>query len=323
MRHFKRFLLKLLAMCILFASVYVITCYGLYGELPTLGSVREEIARNTSNFKESLNITQNQVDDSKAKQKIAAMTPLYKNKTATLSAIKKALVNRESTIEVYYYTKSKQSEELAKTLYHEAIIPTAKGDEGDYIQYHIDEIAMTTSSLHYDNAYYYTLKYKVDFRTSKAQEEAVTKMVKEVVAPIQNKTDVEKIRYINNYIIAHVTYENTSDQLCYSAYGALIKQKAVCQGYTLLMYRMLKEVGIDNRMITGTGISNGKAISHSWNIIRLGNLYYDHDVTWNDSFHLNQYYLKGDTTFAKTHVKAEAFQTSIFTKKYPLSLKDY
>ena len=80
MRRVKKFLFLLLAMSVLFAAVYTFTCYSLYGELPTLESVQREWKRDTQNFKESLNITQNQVDHSQAKKKIAAMTPLYENK---------------------------------------------------------------------------------------------------------------------------------------------------------------------------------------------------------------------------------------------------
>lgn len=323
MRKVKKFLFLLLAMSVLFAAVYTFTCYSLYGELPTLESVQREWKRDTQNFKESLNITQNQVDHSQAKKKIAAMTPLYENKQSVVSSLREALVKREKTIKLYYHAPAKESNELAKGLYHEAILPTSIGDEGDYIQYHIDQIKMTTSSLTYDEGYYYTLSYQVSFRTSDAQEEAVGRMIKEIITPLQNKSTVDKIRFINNYITARVTYEQTSDDLCYTAYGALIKQKAVCQGYTLLMYRMLKEAGIDNRMITGTGISNGKAVAHSWNIIKIGNLYYDNDVTWNDSFRMNQYYLAGAATFAKTHQSDETFKSAAFQKNYPLSQTAY
>ena len=38
----------------------------------------------------------------------------------------------------------------------------------------------------------------------------------------------------------------------YTAYAALLDQKAACQGYAVLFYRMALELGVDSRLISGT-----------------------------------------------------------------------
>ena len=85
---------------------------------------------------------------------------------------------------------------------------------------------------------------------------------------------------------------------CYSAYGAIINGKAVCQGYASLFYRMCREAGIPARIITGLG--NGGA--HAWNIVKLDGAYYNVDVTWDDTEDSNyNYFNKSDSEYASTH----------------------
>ncbi len=74
---------------------------------------------------------------------------------------------------------------------------------------------------------------------------------KEIVP--EGKTDYEIIRDVYAYICEHVTYDNihvndASYKLAHTAYAALVNGTAVCQGYAVLLYRMLMEQGIDCRI---------------------------------------------------------------------------
>ena len=78
-------------------------------------------------------------------------------------------------------------------------------------------------------------------------------------------------------------YTNLNDdnyKLKYTAYAAMCNGTAVCQGYSNLLYRMLLEAGVDCRIISGIGVSGG----HAWNIVRLGDLYYNVDATWDSNY---------------------------------------
>ena len=74
----------------------------------------------------------------------------------------------------------------------------------------------------------------------------------------------------------------------FTAYGALIDRTCVCQGYAALLYRLLLELGVDNRVLTGTGNGGG----HAWNIVELDDVYYNVDPTWDAGRTEYDYFLK-------------------------------
>jgi hypothetical protein len=79
---------------------------------------------------------------------------------------------------------------------------------------------------------------------------------------------------IHDWIADNVEYDWSFEE--YSAYAALYLGKAVCQGYSLLMYKMLEQAGISARIV------RSNAMDHAWNMIYLCGNWYHVDVTWND-----------------------------------------
>ena len=82
----------------------------------------------------------------------------------------------------------------------------------------------------------------------------------------------------------------------FTAYAAVTTGKSVCQGYATLFYRLAKMQGISSRVIAGHGTNTD--VYHGWNIVKLGNLYYNVDATWDATNyklgHPYEYFLKGD-----------------------------
>ncbi|MEI0738921.1 transglutaminase domain-containing protein [Paenibacillus sp. JTLBN-2024] len=62
--------------------------------------------------------------------------------------------------------------------------------------------------------------------------------------------DHEKIKAIHDWIVLHLKYDETLQK--YTAYDGLSSGSTVCQGYSLLAYKMLKDAGITNRIVEGT-----------------------------------------------------------------------
>ncbi|MBX4259225.1 hypothetical protein KTC96_12890 [Clostridium estertheticum] len=94
---------------------------------------------------------------------------------------------------------------------------------------------------------------------------------------IRGMTDEQKEKAINDYICLNVAYDTTLVQ--HSAYAALLgNKKTVCQGYSLIAYKLLIGAGFDARIITGT--CNGEA--HAWNMVKLDGNWYHLDTTWDD-----------------------------------------
>ncbi len=90
----------------------------------------------------------------------------------------------------------------------------------------------------------------------------------------------------------------------------------------MLLYRLMLELGIDCRVITGIG--NGGA--HAWNIVELGGLYYNADATWDSSYYTGigtmPWRLRANDTFGN-HTRDEEFDTDAFNTEYPMSETDY
>lgn len=64
----------------------------------------------------------------------------------------------------------------------------------------------------------------------------------------------------------------------YTAYGALVEGKAVCQGYTDAMGYLLSAVGIDNTSVFG----KSAGVNHIWNAVKIEGDWYYLDATWDD-----------------------------------------
>ena len=89
---------------------------------------------------------------------------------------------------------------------------------------------------------------------------------------------------VHDYYVSHLTYDNhcahdTTESgyynLSHTAYGALCKRSAVCDGYSAGFELILEKLGIDTMIIAGYA-SGG----HAWNIVRLDGAWYEVDTTW-------------------------------------------
>jgi hypothetical protein len=84
-------------------------------------------------------------------------------------------------------------------------------------------------------------------------------------------SDIEKIKTVYEWVIKHVTYDGFYAR--HGGYHAL-KGKAVCQGYALLLYRMLEGLGYNSLIISGG--------DHMWNMVELDGKWYHLDATFDD-----------------------------------------
>lgn len=95
-------------------------------------------------------------------------------------------------------------------------------------------------------------------------------------------TNKQKLKAIHDYLVKNCVYDervskNTYDD-AYTAYGCLVKQEAVCQGYAAAFNLLASKAGI--RSIAVAGDAGGG--SHAWNYVRNGSTYCYIDTTWDD-----------------------------------------
>ena len=200
------------------------------------------------------------------------------------------------------------------------------GQEGDALKY--GGIGYSVSTTSYSDAARVTYTYYMNYYTTAEQEKQLTSAVTSALASLNlnGKTEAEKVVAIHNYICDHVDYDydglsDSSNTVKYTAYGALCNGKAVCNGYAVLFYRMCKEAGLSVRIISGT--ANGG--SHAWNIVKVGDVYYAVDSTWDgqDAQTLDQYLLKSEKDFSADHTRSAEYTTEEFNDAYPMALNSY
>ena len=118
------------------------------------------------------------------------------------------------------------------------------------------------------------------YYTTAAQEAAVADYVAAAAAGCTETTEEGKARYVYDYLCENVSYdvENMFDEtelMKYTAYGAAVNGKAVCQGYAQLYYRLALAVGLDCRIVTGARAGE----KHAWNIVKIGGTWYHLDAS--------------------------------------------
>ncbi len=149
------------------------------------------------------------------------------------------------------------------------------------------------------------INYNISYFTTKKQEEELDKKVDEILdsLDLDGKSDYDKVCDIYRYLTSNVVFNNEAiekeakgdyiDRISHSAYGALCKGTAVCQGYSTAMYRLLLEEGIDCRVVTGKGLNE----DHAWNVVKIGDVYYNADATWDSQRTPYEFFLCSDADF--------------------------
>lgn len=117
--------------------------------------------------------------------------------------------------------------------------------------------------------------------------QAQTKFKQAVVELLQiaatGKDEYERELLLHDALTKRVTYQEGDN--AHNAYGALVKGKAVCEGYARAFQYLLYQSGIQCLIAEGTSVSpfTGLTEGHAWNVVRIGGQYYHIDPTWDDT----------------------------------------
>ena len=263
--------------------------------------------------------------------------PERANMDAAAADLRQALRNRtEDVVVVFRSTTSPENfhplQVLSKALAH-----TGNPQEGDYLAWNLLGRGYGGGYYIGDGYYLYRVSFGFIFGASAAQEATVTSAVEELLSALnlEGESDYKKVKGIYDWMCANITYDydNLADDtylLKHSAYAALIDRTAVCQGYALLFYRLILELGVDCRVVCSS--------DHAWNIVKLGDYYYNLDSTWDAGMaqYGYRYFLKSDASFKLnaqgSHDRSDDswylgegfdFTSSEFYAKYPMSPTDY
>lgn len=252
--------------------------------------------------------------------------PVYVSTIAEAASVLRPQLTQRQTVSTVYFRATEISDAYVNSLVHAisdaAMAHTGNPVEGDYLLWQYSGWNIESIPYYQSNGYYYlTIPYTVTYFTTLAQEQQMDAAVDSLLNSLNlyNETDYVKVKGIYDYICANITYDHTSTgKMKHSAYAALINKTAVCQGYATLFYRLSLELGVDNRLVSGTG--NGGA--HGWNIVRLNGLYYNLDSTWDAGLTTYNYFLRCPQNFTD-HIRDSEYDTSAFHSAYPMSTQDH
>jgi len=216
------------------------------------------------------------------------------------------------------------SDGVAYELFYEALEHTGEPTEGDYIKFTYGDWSADQNGYPDETGCYITITYTVWYYTTAEQEAEMDIAVEALLAELDldEADDYTKVRGIYDYLCANITYDydNLNDNsywLKYTSYAALINKTAVCQGYASLFYRLALELGVDARVVPGYA---GEA--HAWNIVKIGDVYYNLDATWDAGKSSYSYFLQNQKGF-DDHIRHELYDDEAFHAAYPMSEFDY
>lgn len=191
--------------------------------------------------------------------------------------------------------------------------------QDDYVAYILDSYVYTIRSWGGRSTISMEARYRESVEETAIVDAAVTRALHDIIAPDMN--DHEKTKAIHDWIVTHVEYDQSLNH--YTAYNAVTLGNAVCQGYSLLGYKMLKEAGIPVLIADGS-VDSGE---HAWNMVQLDGKWYHLDLTWDDPVITGDagddstepairynYYLKTDEELREDHR---------WTKTYPAAGSSY
>lgn len=144
-----------------------------------------------------------------------------------------------------------------------------------------------------------TLNYNEAYDSFNAAKRQFDQAAEAILAGARTQgSDLEKERYVHDALMQITSY-NLQAKMNQSAYSALVNGESVCAGYARAFQYIMQQLGIPCYYCTGTAGED-----HAWNIVKLGNTYYNVDVTWDDTDPATyNYYNKSDAAFAPTHAR--------------------
>ena len=182
--------------------------------------------------------------------------------------------------------------------------------------YDIDYGVQGASGTIYSSGNIYVIKIQFKYKLPRTQmldmknktEIKAREIISKIINPKMN--DLEKETAIHDYIVNNTSYDydnyikGTLPEQSFTDYGVLVLGKAVCEGYSKAMFRLLNMAGVQCYVVKGT--ANGE--SHAWNIVKINGNYTEVDATFDDPVTTNgkkilsyRYFDLSDEQMARDH----------------------
>lgn len=235
--------------------------------------------------------------------------------TAMEQFLLSAMNERRGTVQFVYKGKTKNLKANIKQALTDAL------EKDPYMNYTIESYGYSYKGSSSSAEVTMKFKYRETAKQTAFVNQQVKAILKEIITP--GMSDHEKVKVIHDWVVLNLKYDTTLTK--YTAYEGLKSGSAVCQGYSLLTYKLLKEAGIHNVIVEGTAFStqaDGSQSSqlHAWNLVKLSGKWYHLDTTWDDPVPdvkgevSTAYYLLSDEQIGRDHqwTKSYSKATSLY-----------
>lgn len=251
----------------------------------------------------------------------------YKTVTEAGVEARTQVYDHKSKIVLKVKDKSSDSQSVFDSLNNVIYVDTNNPNQGDYMKWDINKTEANATYRKSGSYYYYTFTLYYTYLTTLSERDKLDSKVDSVIKGFKftsSTTTYDKIKKVYDYVCKNISYaNNTSNSKVYTAYSAMFNKKAVCQGYSTLLYKFYKTMGISTRVIAGDSTFSG--VSHGWNIVKIGKYYYNVDSTWDSTlYHAKKsykYFLKGDSF--PGHSRWAEYASTYFYYMYPMAASDY
>ncbi|MBR1471488.1 MAG: hypothetical protein IJ600_07605 [Lachnospiraceae bacterium] len=236
------------------------------------------------------------------------------NREAVMEAIRKGLKNRSEKLVLHFtaYTKDMEAAQTqTEELFRQALSESEDPAGGDYIRYQLGGYELHGNAQRRFLTWHYTMEVSPAYYTSREEEAYVDAEVERLLAQSPREASQEvRIRWVHDLVTGMLSYDRVHKNRPQShgkttAYAALRYHQAVCQGYAVLTYRLLKELGIGCRIVTGEAVVEGKAERHAWLMVTTEEGARYLDPTLDDVFECDEWYLKTAEEFSRDHEPEE------------------
>lgn len=248
-------------------------------------------------------------------------TNVFYTKKDAANYLRREMVKRSGTIE--FTIKMKNYKNLHKDLFAMAVEDDANADssEGDYLFRHWDSFYVAwDESKSNETKFIFNMSYLSTYEQEQRVDYEVEKVLDEL--DVYDEDTYTKTKAVHDFITENIVYDYNLKK--FSAYDGIVSKKVVCNGYAALTYKMMKDLGVGVRCITGYA---GKDY-HAWNIGKIGTKWYNIDNTWDatngsdyDYVYYN-YFLRNNPEFT-SHERDSQFKTKEFNTAYPMSKTSY
>lgn len=176
----------------------------------------------------------------------------------------------------------------------------------------------------YDSTdYEYLLSYYlVEYPYSTYTKQEVMRAIYDVCSTsiTGDMSDYEKLKVVTQWIVDNMSYDYSYyNRTAYSALYSDNKGFVVCTGFATLFYYFCQELQIECEVVIGhygneaEGFEAGEQnINHAWNIVKMGDKWYEVDLVVADGYKEAGYTYKENIKYTNKKHKKKTYESTLF-----------